>query len=150
MQDKPKTGYMKWSPLFPFLILILFISSCTNYGKKYAFDSDHNIYYKGEGVSETDAKNLATFFNKQGYYHSGQKADVQIKKTKDTFNINFIVDKAKVTPDLETNFILFGGYISKEVFSNAPVTILLSDPNFNEIKNLGYARPPVVESAPAR
>lgn len=150
MQGKPKTMYMKRISLFSLVLLALLVNSCSDNGKKYSFDKDHHIYYKGDSLTEIDAIHLAAYFNKQGYYKTGQQADVQLRKAKDTFTVNFIVDKAKITPEMESNFILFGGYISRDVFSGKPVVITLSEPNWDTYKNLGYARPPEADSSVTR
>ena len=126
-------------------------------GKEYKVDKEHNIYYKGEGLDESNAKKLADYLKEQQYFGSGKEATVQITKTaktKDTINLNFIVDKSKVTAEMESNFVLFGGMISQNVFSGAPLTVHLSDKSFDEIKNLGYAKPvsdvPTPQETPAQ
>ncbi|MEO6541466.1 MAG: hypothetical protein ABIN74_10760, partial [Ferruginibacter sp.] len=98
-------------------------------------------YYKGEGVDETLAKKLADYLKKQEYFQDSINSTVQIVKVKDTFNLNFVVDASKITPLYETNFLLFGAYISESVFNNAPVTIHLTDEKLETFKNLGYAKP---------
>lgn len=121
-------------------------------GKVYKLDKEHNIYYKGEGMDEAGAKKLAGYLKEQQYFETGKEATVQItrtKETKDTVNLNFIVDKSKITADMEDKFVLFGGMIASKVFNSAPLTVHLSDDHFKEVKNLGYAKPVADESTPA-
>ena len=123
-------------------IIAISISSCTqNYGKEYKLDSKHNVYYKGEGVDEALAKKLANYLKEQEYFQDSINSTVQIVKVKDTFNLNFVVDESKITPIYETNFLLFGAYISESVFNKAPVTIQLTNEKLETFKNLGYAKP---------
>lgn len=128
--------------LFVYITLVAGISSCTgNYGKEYKLDKKHNVYYKGDGVDEALAKKLALYLKEQEYFQDSITASVQLEKKKDTFNLNFVVDENKITPEFDNNFLIFGAYISEQVFNNAPVTIQLTDNKLKPFKNLGYARP---------
>jgi hypothetical protein len=122
------------------LITVFIFSGCTDFGEKYTYDKNHHVYYKGDGVTETQAKGLAGYLKNAGYYIDGHDADVQITKTKDTVNLNFVVDNSKVTPEIEQGFLSFCAGTSKEVFSNAPVTVHFCNTTFKEIKNLGITR----------
>ena len=120
-------------------------------GKKYDFNKNQNIYYKGDGLDESSAKKLAGYLNEIGYFGGDKELSVQItktKETKDTININFVVDKDKITAAIEMGFMQIGGYISQKVYNNGPVNINFIDSHFNEIKKLGYARPPSSEPVP--
>lgn len=136
--------------IFQFLlavtILSVTITSCNqNYGKEYKLDKMHNVYYKGEGATEEQAKKLAEYLKKEDYFQDSIEATVQMIRIKDTFNLNFVVDQTKLIADYGDKYLLFGGYISKNVFNNAPVTMQLTDYKLNPFKNLGYAKP-VVDS----
>ena len=124
--------------------VITFFTGCADNGKEYKMDKEHNIYYKGGGLDESTAKKLADYLKVQEYFQAGKNATVQIiksDKTKDTVNLNFIVDKSKITPEMENTFILFGGMIAQKIFSAAPLTVHLCGKDFDELKNLGYAKP---------
>lgn len=113
-------------------------------GKKYAFDKKHNVYYKGKGLTETNAKDLAEYLKEQEYFAGDKEAAVQISKTdatKDTVNLKFVVDEAKLTPVIEKGFLQLGTFIPKNVFNGAPVDVYLADDQLDDIKNLGYATP---------
>lgn len=123
-------------------IIATSITGCnTNYGKEYKLDSKHNVYYKGEGVDEALAKKLANYLKEQEYFQDSISSTVQLVKIKDTFNLNFVVDESKLTENFESNFLLFGAFISESVFNKAPVTIQLANEKLEPFKNLGYARP---------
>ena len=127
------------------LLVIVFIATvftgCQSYGKRYKLDSKHSVYYKGEGVDEALAKKLADYLKANQYFQDSIEATVQIVKVKDTFNLNFVVDAAKLDAETENSFLLFGGFISQHVFNKAPVTIHLTNNKLEPFKNLGYAKP---------
>ena len=123
-------------------IVALSINACSgSYGKEYKLDSKHNVYYKGEGVNEAEAKKLANYLKEMDYFQDSIECTVQLGKNKDTFNLNFVVDETKLTGGYENNFLIFGAYISEKVFNNAPVTIQLTNDKLEPFKNLGYAKP---------
>ena len=137
-----QTGLKNIKLLLIVAIISAGISACTqNYGKEYKLDSKHNVYYKGEGVNEALAKKLANYLKEQDYFQDSITATVQLVKTKDTFNLNFVVDATKITVGYENNFLIFGAFISQKVFNNAPVTIQLTNDKLEPFKNLGYAKP---------
>lgn len=117
-------------------------SACNqNYGKEYKLDKMHNVYYKGEGVDEAQAKKLANYLKEQEYFQDSINSTVQLVKNKDTFNLNFVVDETKLMAGYENKFLLFGAYISESVFNKAPVTIQLTNDKLEPFKNLGFAKP---------
>ena len=137
--------------LMAMAIVITVFTGCGNNGKKYDFNSKQNIYYKGDGLDESNAKKLASYLNEIGYFGSDKALSVQItkeKETKDTININFVVDKTKLTEQIETTFLMIGGEISKNVFSGGAVNVNFIETNFDLIKKLGYAQPGVEETPP--
>ena len=124
------------------LIIVIGISACSqNYGKEYKLDKLHNVYYKGEGVDEAQAKKLAAYLKEQEYFQDSINSTVQLVKVKDTFNLNFVVDETKITSGYENKFLMFGAFISEQVFNKAPVTIQLTNNKLEPFKNLGYAKP---------
>jgi len=128
--------------LLPVLLCAVAFTACnSNYGKEYKLDKKHNVYYKGEGIDEALAKKLAEYLKAQEYFQDSIESTVQVIKIKDTFNLNFVVDETKLTKGFETNFLLFGGFISESVFNKAPVTISLTNNKLEPFKNLGYASP---------
>ena len=132
--------YLK--PFLALLILALVISSCSsNYGKEFKLDENHSVYYQGDGVNETNAKNLAHFLKDIQYFQDSISATVQILKISDTFNINFVVDETKLTKGYENSFLLLGGFIPDSVFNKAPIIIQLTNNQLESFKNLGYATP---------
>ncbi len=124
------------------LIIVSGITACNhNYGKEYKLDDKHNVYYKGDGIDEAMVKKLAGYLKEQEYFQDSIHATVQLLKIKDTFNLNFVVDAAKLTSNTETAFLVFGAAISENVFNKAPVIIHLTNNKLETFKNLGYAKP---------
>ena len=131
----------KYKLLLLLAIIAVSITSCENYGKEYKLDSKHNVYYQGEGVDEALAKKLANYLKEQEYFQDSINSTVQLVKVKDTFNLNFVVDESKIVAGTANNFLVFGAFISENVFNKAPVTIQLTDDKLEPFKNLGYAKP---------
>jgi hypothetical protein len=134
---------MKMLKLLPAVVIFaITLTGCnSDYGKEYKLDNKHNVYYKGEGVDEALAKKLYDYLKEQEYFQDSINSTVQLVKNKDTFNLNFVVDATKITEGYESNFLLFGAFISESVFNKAPVTIQLTNDKLVPFKNLGYARP---------
>lgn len=129
-------------PVLYIIIAVISLSSCMGgHGKEYKLDSKHNIYYKGEGVDEALAKKLAVYLKDKEYFQDSITATVQLEKIKDTFNLNFVVDEKKITAGFDNTFLIFGAFISEDVFNKAPVTIQLTDGHLKPFRNLGYAKP---------
>ena len=128
------------SALLSATLCLFLLNSCQSYGKEYKLDGKHNVYYK-EGVDEATAKKLAHYLKEQQYFQDDINATVQIVKNKDTFVLNFVVDRAKLDASKEKAFSLFGGFISEEVFNKAPVVINLTDDHLKPFKNLGHSKP---------
>ena len=130
---------------------LLFLAGCESHGKKYDYNKRQNVYYKGDGLDESAARKLAEYLGKIKYFDGDKDLSVQITKdkdTKDTLNINFVVDESKLTGKIENTFLLLGGFISAEVYSGSPVNINFIDTHFGMIKKLGYAKPLKDEEAP--
>jgi len=79
------------------LVITSLITACNSgYGKEYKLDSKHNVYYKGDNVTEAQAKKLAEYLKEQEYFQDSIESTVQLVKIKDTFNLNFVVDETKL------------------------------------------------------
>ncbi len=132
---------MKILSLAVLCLSALIFSGCTSFGTKYSPDKDHEVYYKGAGLDESNAKKLFDYLKDNGYFAEGHKATVQLEKIKDTFNLNFVYDKAMVDADRVSKFVDFGGSIDKAVFNGAPMTIHLCDENMKMFKDVGFIKP---------
>ena len=141
----------KYIHLLVMAIGIFILAGCESHGKKYDYNKNQNIYYKGDGVDESTARKLAEYLGKIKYFDGEKSLSVQITKdkdTKDTLNINFVVDESKITDKIEITFLKLGRFISEEVYNGDPVNINFIDSHFGMIKKLGYAKAIVDEEGP--
>jgi len=124
-------------------LMALLLSSCTDYGKKLkAEGTKGEVYYKGEGVTESDAKKLSDYLKEVKYFDETEKS-VQLVKAKDGgFDVRFVIDekKLKETKGAEEGFVAMGALISKNVFGNQAVNICLADDHMKDIKVLPFDR----------
>lgn len=111
-------------------------------GKKYKLDDKHAVYYKGDGVTEDDAKKVGAYFKDIGLFGNENEMDVQIdaeKNSKD-MNVRFIVDKAKVTPDVEAGVVTIGDDMATKLYPDKTIHLILTDSHFDDIKTVGTAK----------
>ncbi len=110
-------------------------------GKKYTINDKHHVYYKGDGVTEDDAKKVGTYCTTIGLF-GDTDMDIQIaaEKNSSDMKVRFIVDKSKVTPEVETGFLNIGNDMATKVFPNKTLHIILTDDHFDDIKEVGIAK----------
>jgi len=111
-----------------FCVAAVLVTACNSYGDKIKVNNKSEVYYK-DGASKEEAQALGDFLLKNNYFDSLSEKTVQLTKTKDTFNVKFVVDKAKIEKDANTEFLfqILGAAISSSVFKNKPVKIVLAD-----------------------
>jgi hypothetical protein len=120
------------------------ISSCSSpdYGKKVAVEGTKGeVLYKGDGVTEADAKKLGEFLKSANYFSTEKRQSVQLMKSAgDAYEIRFAVDQKKVNerPDAVTEFGKLGAALSIEQFNNKPVNIFLCDANFKDFMSIPF------------
>ena len=110
-------------------------------GKKYTVNDKHHIYYKGNGVTEDDAKKVGTYFTNSGLF-GDTDMDVQIAAEKNSgdMKVRFIVDKSKVTPQVEAGFLNIGNDMANKIYPDKTLHIILTDDHFDDIKDVGTAK----------
>ncbi len=116
-------------------------------GKKYTVNDKHHIYYKGDGVTEDDAKKIGTYFTNIGLF-GDTDMDVQIaaEKNSSDMKVRFIVNKSKVTPEVETGFLNIGNDMATKIFPDKILHIILTDDHFDDIKDVGIAKASLPQS----
>ena len=128
-------------PIILFLFVAVSFAACTNYGKKIKVEGTKGeVYYKGDGVTESDAKKTGKFLQQEGYFSAAKAASVQLRKEGDAYIISFVYNKAvydslKVADNL---FKLLGVKASKELFDGKKVNIALANDHFKEYKTIPY------------
>ncbi len=148
MQSKP--FIFRWQLAVVAISLLSLMSCSGNYGKKVTFSTNTGeVYYKGDGVTETDAKAVGEFLEKQGYFSKdGSRTSVQITKKDKTIEARFVVNDKKLAAakNADASFEIIGALMSKEVFSDTPVDIIYTDDKFGDKKTIAF-NPKVLESA---
>lgn len=129
--------------IFAGLLTCLVFIACSNHGTKVTIDGTKGeVFYKGDGVSEADAKKLGNFLKEEEYFDNKTDKSVQLRKAKDGdgFDVHFVVDEKKIkeTPGIENSFLLMGMAISKSVFANKPVNVYLADESLKDFTTLPY------------
>lgn len=61
--------------------MLTLLASCSNNGKRYDYNKNQNVYYKGDGLDEAAAKKLANYLAEIQYFGSDKALTVQITKT---------------------------------------------------------------------
>lgn len=125
------------------LLLAVCLSACTNHGKKVTIEGTKGeVYYKGDGVSEADAKKLCQYLKDDiNYFNAEKKLSVQLMKSKDEgYDVRFVVDEKKLNerPEVVKSFEKIGAAISIDLFNDKPVNIILTDDHFKEIRSIPY------------
>jgi hypothetical protein len=121
-----------------FIAFVAIFSACNSYGDKYLVNSKSEVYYK-DGMTAGDAKLLGDFLLKNGYFDSTNERSVQLAREKDTINVKFVVDKEKMSSDIQNAdalFMIMGTALSAEVFGAKPLKIILADQYMKGFRNV--------------
>lgn len=110
-------------------------------GKKYKADDKHTVYYKGDGVTEDDAKKVAAYYKEIGLFAGENEMDVQIngEKNSNEIVVKYIIDKSKITSETENGFVQITGDMAGRVFPGKTLRTVLADENLDDVKDLGVA-----------
>ncbi len=131
------------SKLLAAFLGLMLITSCTDYGKKVTFTGHKGeVYYKSEGVTESDAKNLGKFLEDQKFFASDdKKRSVQVTKKNGRVEVRFVIDEKGLaeTKDADEQFAILGALMSKEVFNKMPVDIIYTDDSFKDKKTIAFS-----------
>lgn len=124
-----------------FLLVAFSLAACTNYGKKVKVEGTKGeVFYKGEGVTESDAKKTGEFLKKINYLSSEKEASIQITKQGEEYTMRFVYNKSVYDSmsGAEDAFKKIGVRASKEVFDGKKVNIALTTKNFKDFKNIPF------------
>lgn len=123
------------------LLAVVSLSACTNNGKKVSVEGTKaEVYYKGDGVTESDAKKTGNFLKEQSYFSDEKKASAQITREGGVFTIRFVYNKSvyESLKNADEVFQLLAIKASKEVFGGEKVNIALADRSFKDYKTIPY------------
>jgi hypothetical protein len=121
---------------FVLLPLVYLLTSCDDYGKKVSIGKNE-VYYKGDGATETDAKKLGDFLKKADYFNDSATKSVQLTKQNDAYVVRLVVDKDKIDLNDQTQknlFWIMQSEISEGAFGGAKTKIILADEKLKDIQ----------------
>ena len=124
------------------VLLLGTLVSCTNYGTKVTF-AEHKgeVFYKGDGVTEADAKSLGKFLEDNEFFlKDDKKRSVQISKKDNRIQFRMVIDEKGFSQikDADEKFAMLGAMMSREVFKNTPVDVIYTDAGFNDKKTIAF------------
>jgi hypothetical protein len=130
-------------PFILSLLVAVTLASCTNYGKKVTIEGTKGeVFYKGSGVTEADAKKLCKYLKDDiHYFGADKKLSVQLMKSKDDgYDVRFVVNEKKLneSPQAVRFFEQIGAAMSVDLYNDKPVNIFLTDDRFKEIKSIPF------------
>ena len=127
-----------------FLLLLgasLLLTACEDYGKSVKINEKSEVFYKGDGVSEAEAKNLGAFLLKQEYFNTADERTVQLMKDGDSYVVKFIVDQEKIkqqdSTTVVTGFKVWHMWIQDNVFNGAKLRLVLADDKLKDLQEVG-------------
>ena len=122
------------------LVAMITLASCTNHGKKIKIDGTKaEVYIKGDGVTEDEAKKAGDYLKKEFLPSNDKEASMQITRDGDVYTMRFVYDKKHYdTANVDDAFKMIAAGLSKEVFSGKKVDIALSDKHFKDYKNIPF------------
>ncbi|MEJ7911634.1 MAG: hypothetical protein WKF70_00670 [Chitinophagaceae bacterium] len=127
-----------------FLALIsaaLMLTSCNDYGETITINEKSEVFYKGDGVGEADARNLGDFLLKQGYFTPTDERSVQLTKDGATYVVKFILDEDKIkaqdSATMVTGFKVWHMWIQDNVFDGAKTRLVLADAKLKDLREIG-------------
>lgn len=118
-----------------FAIAIVILCSCNNYGKRVKINDNLTVFYKGEGVTESDAKKLGAFFESAGWGKDGA-ATVQLSKDSNTYVLRLPAKDEVYKANRERfrlAFWLTQDEVSEAVFNGSPTRVVLTDDRLRDV-----------------
>lgn len=123
------------------IVVLASLSSCTDYGKKLKIEGTKaEVYYKGDGVTEEDAKKTGEFLKKENFFGADKGASVQISKDGDAYIMRFVYDKDvyDTLKNIDNLFKILAARASQEIFNGNKVNIALASKTFKDYKTIPY------------
>lgn len=126
------------------LLVVASLTGCKNsMGKKVSIEGSKGVvYYKGDAVTEADAKKLGNYLKDNlGYFNNTVEKSVQLQKGGDgTYEVRFATseEQLKSAPTLGDEFKKIGAAMSIEIFNNAPVNVVLTDSKDKALQTLPF------------
>ncbi len=135
------------------LPVTLILTSCdlfNNYGKKYKANDNNEVYYKGDDVTEADAKHLADYLLKTGYFDPKKGETVQLTKQDGKYHVRFVYNKDvydKSKDQIATIFWFLQDQIADNVFNGSKVNISLTDDKLKDFETIDDVNKVVIDGS---
>lgn len=129
--------------LFPTLLIaalvfggIWYYDNYIAYGKKVTINDNLEVFMKGDGVTEDDAKKLGNYFAETWKENKNDKS-FQLSKDAAGYVVKMVVDEDKLKADstLDLSFMAIQTLLETEVFKGSKVKLVLTNNKFKEIKS---------------
>ena len=123
------------------LLILISLASCSNHGKKIKVEGTKGeVYYKGDGVTEDDAKKVGKFLKEQSFFSTDRGASVQVTKDGEEYILRFVYDKSvyDTLKGVDNAFKTIAVKASKELFGGKKVNIALASKTFKDFKTISY------------
>ncbi|MFL5772959.1 MAG: hypothetical protein ACJ75F_07370 [Flavisolibacter sp.] len=110
--------------------------SCNDYGKKVKINDNLEIYVKGDGVTQNDARKLGNYFAELSRDSKNQKS-LQLSKDSGKYEVKMVVDQERMKANAVTDesFTALKTLIETQVFNNQPVKFTITDDHFKGLKS---------------
>lgn len=122
-------------------LAVISLAACSNHGKKVKVEGTKGeVLYKGEGVTEDDAKKTGELLKSAGYFNAEKGSTVQVTKEGDTYTLRFVYDQKifESMPGAEDGFKMIAIKASKELFGGAKVNIALASKSMKDFKTMPF------------
>lgn len=133
--------------LLALLIPLTVLISCGgDYGNKVTINDKSDVFYKGKGVTESDAKRLGDYLLREGYFDTTTSKSVQLVKDSSAWVVRLVVDKEKYANadgTIAMSMIIFQQAMSEQVFNKEKTRLELVDDEMKPI-NISRHTPPVI------
>jgi hypothetical protein len=123
------------------IMVVSMFASCSNYGKKVTFEGTKGeVYYKGDGVTEADAKKLGDYLKTIDYINNSKESSFQLTKKDGDYLLKLVINKAVYDSikGLDQSYKALGVLVSQKVFDGKKVDIGLTNDVFEDFKTIPY------------
>lgn len=116
--------------------LVIACNFFSPYGKKVTINNTLEVYYKGDNITQNDAKKLGDFLA-DTWKESTNKKSLQLLKENNIYLIKMVVDTEKVKTDSSLTFSLMAiqYLLESQVFKGEKVKFVLTDNTFKDIQS---------------
>lgn len=115
--------------------MVLLSCDLNGHGKKIEFGKSE-VYYKGEGVTEEQAKMVGDYLQEIGWLDEERAGSAQLVKEDGTFLVRLVVDPKVIEGESTISLWHMQHGLSENVFDGKPARFVLVDDEMNEVEVL--------------